>query len=509
MTATATAPNRSVTDKPWPGMLLAAIGIAYLGAILPMTTVPGIRFNEAASVLALLLVVYAGVRLSLLLVDGRARLLECAFWTFTYSFLVLPLLAQVTARTYPLPSDYSYGDSTFVSVEIFIIVGLIGYEVGRVFALRTRNGHKSSPNMQRRFATALQFEVSTVRAALIGYIGLAFVLYTVARHGIAPLFTSRDEQSQLFLGPAPVGVKYYLVANKSSGLAVRLLNQVPVFVGALLLMFERHRRKPGSRGRPSWWLILPLLIGNVLINNPIGNSRDWYATVLLGLVSIYVPLRDRRWAARGFVIVFVLITLFSFQQLAAFRRTGGANFSSQSLSSSLVSSLDYASPQQMLNGIEYVEQNGYQLGRQLVGSVFVWVPRSVWPNKPGDTGDLVENDANQINVSAPLWTEGQVDFGVIGTFSLLALAGFAAAKLQRQYTDKTKGASPWVALVPPFASIFVFVLRGSLQPALGNGVIPFLIIAVLCMRRVRQGTPTESAVAGVMVNGYPPRAKRR
>lgn len=482
MTSPASAPARSDSPPfvrrpmhdPWSLIWTIAV-IAALGFLVPSLVISGIDFTSGVDVVAFALVLYSAVRIAMIVGRGEPRLLATAAWTFAYSFLTLPLLAQTVSRSYPLAAPYSYSTQDIAQGEVVIALGLMSFEVGSAIAGRM--------NLNSRTRRIAPLSISVPTAFTIGYIGLAFVALAVAKHGLASFFTSRDALTETFLGQAQVGVRFYLNSDKAAGSSLQALTQAPVFIGAYLLLYVRHqfRHDPGAR-RPSLWLIAPLIIGNVIVNNPVANARFWYVTVLIGFVTIYLPLRQRKSAARAFVIIFVGVSLFSFHQLAAFRRTGATDFSSQPLAQSLISDPDYASPQQLLNGDLYVREDGYRSGEQLLGTVFVFVPRSIWTTKPTDTGQLVGSSAG-FKVSAPLWTEGFVDFGYIGVCGYLFAAGALCGWLDRRY--RTFDIPDIVAAFAPLmASLLVFVLRGSLQPAFGS-ILPVAALGVVCLRRPR------------------------
>lgn len=478
-------------------------GVAFFGALigLPFYAVPHLTFSSTTTDVAFGLVAYAALRLSILMARGAAALMECAFWTFTYSFLTLPMLAQMTAGKYVLATPYSYNTKTFARAQLFIMVGLAGYEIGHLLWNRRRRAGGRSAHRDDSQSRSSVGEISIRRATIVGYIGLAFVALAVARYGLGNFFTSRDALTQSFLGRAPIGQKFYLSASKAGGSSLLALTQVPVFIGAYMLLYVRRNGHAVESKLPSWWLIAPLLVGNVIVNNPIGNARYWFGTVLIAFVSIYLPLRRRRWAVRLFVFLFVVVSLFSFQQLAAFRRTGGANFSGESIQVSLVAEPDYASPQQLMSGLLWVDDHGYRLGRQLLGSLFVWVPRSAWPGKAGGTGVLVGGDAAGFNVSAPLWTEGQVDFGLPGTFLYLLMLGLIAVRLDAAYRAVQSHAKTiLVALTPILASLIVFVVRGSLQPAFGSLIAVLGSVALCAVYRGRRSAGRYSPDAALRRN---------
>jgi hypothetical protein len=466
----------SVRNHDVVGIIYGLLGFVILGFVLPIYAVPDMNVGHVTAAVADALVVYSALRLSVLLARGEPRLLECAFWTFAYSFLTLPLLAQITAQQFPLATSYSYNDRSSQATEVVIIVGLAGYEIGRLLFGKPVDPWGARQSAAERLRQSADENISIGKALTLAYIGLAFVAFAVLQHGLGSFFESRDALTENFLGSAQVGLRFYLNADKAAGTSLQALSQVPIFIGTYLLLYIRHaRRDDPAADRPSWIVLMPLIVGNVVINNPIANARFWYGTVLIAFLTIYLPLRSRKSAVRLFVAVFVAISLFSFSQLAAFRHSGGANVSAPRLEQSLVSDPDYA----VMNGVEYVQANGYQLGDQLLGTALILVPRKLWPGKPGDTGQLVGGDAG-FKVSAPIWTEGEVDFGLAGTFAYLLVIGAFSLRLDRRYA-RSGAPNVLAAFAPVMAGLLVFLVRGSLQPAFGS-LIPVIVCTAFCLK---------------------------
>lgn len=51
-----------------------------------------------------------------------------------------------------------------------------------------------------------------------------------------------------------------------------------------------------------------------------------------------------------------------------------------------LSTKDYDQTTMAANGVTYADQNGHTYGYQMLGAATFWVPRSIWPSKPIDTG---------------------------------------------------------------------------------------------------------------------------
>jgi hypothetical protein len=457
--------------------LAVAMPIAYTGA--------ADKLSNPAVVLAWLLVIYSAANVGRVLARGLPELMDATFWVFTYSFLALPALAQFASNLYPLPA-IPFSQHTQVLAALVMWLGVAAYGAGRLLWHGRRS--PTTPDESDSSVSDVGSGIAVTRVQVLGVLSLVIVGFAIHKYGIRPFFSSRDALSESVLGPAPTGVRFYEITNKANGTLIRLLMQVPILVAAYLMLYTRRVYGPRftkyerSRLWPGWLLAL-LLIGNVIVNNPISNSRSWFGTVLLALFAAVVPL-DRRALIRGLVVLLVVVSIFSMHSLAAFRRTGPPDFTNYSPSVALVSGPDYVSPQQIMNGIVYTRDNGDQFGRQLAGAVFVMVPRALWPSKPGDTGDLVAF-GDQNNISASLWTEGQIDFGVFGVLAYLAMYGWVGRRLERRYLTRATRGSALAALLPVLAGYGLFLLRGSLQPAFGR-LLPIVLLFLVVRGRAPQ-----------------------
>jgi hypothetical protein len=141
-----------------------------------------------------------------------------------------------------------------------------------------------------------------------------------------------------------------------------------------------------------------------------------------------------------------------------------------------------------------------QAGRQALGVVLFALPRSIWPNKPVDTGTVLagylHNDQNY-NLSSSLWSEGYIDFGPIGLIAYLALLGIIARRLDSMYSARRRQrAGPlsiWAVATPIFAGYELIILRGPLLQATGRAVV--LFVTLLFMFSGGQRRPSNTAAA--------------
>jgi hypothetical protein len=143
---------------------------------------------------------------------------------------------------------------------------------------------------------------------------------------------------------------------------------------------------------------------------------------------------------------------------------------------------------QIVRIVQYVDEQGLAMGKQLLGACLFFVPRSTWPDKPIGTGAHVMHyhQAKFANVSAPLWAEGFINFSYVGFLSLPLLAMMIVARLDAKWhnwpkTDHAKQVA-WYGLL----IFFLFILRGDLMSGFAQTmafVAAYMVVKhILCKR---------------------------
>lgn len=153
-----------------------------------------------------------------------------------------------------------------------------------------------------------------------------------------------------------------------------------------------------------------------MVNNPISNPRFWFLTVLFSLLFTVFPVSAAFYRVALSLGVIVALVVFPFADRF---RYDDANYRPVQTTSPLepLALKDYDQVGMFANTITYVRSgSGHTFGRQMAGSLLFAVPRSVWPDKPMDTGVMVGQwmGATNTNLSSPVWAELWIDFGPVG-----------------------------------------------------------------------------------------------
>jgi oligosaccharide repeat unit polymerase len=399
-------------------------------------------------------------------------------------FFGVAALAQMSQDRYPLVSAVPYTESQLQSTQFRIAIGIACYLLGRYL-------WRVASRRRRSVARWDRLRYSDVHTQIVGVLGIAGAVLVIAKTGLRPFFSSRDELSlALYNARGSVrGYRVYDLASKGTGGLEQLVVNIPAFVALLYLLAS-------GRWRRHKLLFALAVVVNLITNNPISNARYWTGVVVVGLLAAFIDL-NRRSRHVYFALGLVMSTLFSLGFLGLFRSPEAARRGTDlSAAHQIVSSPDYAMFQQELNATRYVEQHGFTGGKQIAAAVFVYVPRAIWHSKPGDTGDVVGKEVGA-NVSSTLWTEFFIDFGYVGLLIGFVILGYLFAYLDHVFHRSSSIAARLI--VPIAAAYSILFLRGSLQPAIAYGA-PIFVVMLLCLRRARSAELQEQAAQDELVS---------
>jgi hypothetical protein len=381
-----------------------------------------------------IIVVWSGCRLTICSLRGIRTLPTMVFYLFVYVWLGLAPLLQLAVGKRPLPMPVESADYAFASVVV--LVGLFAYEIGR-------HGPQRPLSRARSFRSGLPIRGLAICSLVI------CVLVTVKLGGLSFLLSSRQEVSSILYN-VPGS------ADKSTGAITSVLLTIPIFVVCIVYL-TGHQRQRNWLDRT---LMTALILANVVVNNPISQSRFWFTTVW-GTILLVLFARSAKITGRTLPLVLVAATLFIFPAADVFRY---ANSSLQQVEwrspvIQLSEKGDFDSVEQIAWGSRLAREEGFTNGRQTIGALLFWLPRTVWPEKPYDTGIELAEKANfgNTSLSAPLWIETFRDGGWGLLVAVFAGLGYLHRLLERRVKQQTISASFFLL------SLYqLVILRGSL-----------------------------------------------
>jgi hypothetical protein len=413
----------------------------------------------------MIVMVWAGLRVSLIWVSGVPRLFDYFLWVFTYIFMGIAPTAQIlsglTSTTTPGVDPGMDLPAAFV-----VVLGLGCYELGRAGWI-LREQHQATRESIR------VTPVHPVRTIVLALCGVLVGAYFVSRVGFAGSLGSREgalaARNAAWPDPSMRAIFY-------AGAVYPLL----AATGALAQL----ARTSLSRVNRQWALGGAVAAGAVLllIVNPVASARYTFGTVAFAL-AVFLGAVATRPRARLTMLAGIVGFLAIFPIADAFRREDSvvtrAGFFEEYLSNP-----DYDAFWQIANALSYDIDGLVVPFRQALGSLLFFVPRAVWPDKPTDTGILLAEYRGYSfdNLSAPMWAEALVNGGVIAVVILFVVLGVAVRAMDTKMVPAFESGGVWAitgAILPVYMTI---LLRGSLLQATGALIITIVAVAFVADR---------------------------
>jgi len=266
---------------------------------------------------------------------------------------------------------------------------------------------------------------------------------------------------------------------------------LPVYVAALSAVAIWVSKVSTGSGVPWAWKAFAVLMfaATMIINNPIRTPRFLVGTILFSFWNI-LPWGKWKNAVAvaalvgGFVIVFPFADLFR----SSLEASLGHRLEQSTVVRELTQNGDFDAFEIVSNSVLVMDGEDLLLGRQLSGALLFWVPRSSWATKPRPTGEwLAERMGYEYtNLSAPLWTEFYVDGGILLVVLGFAGYGYVGRRLElwNERNMKSDRVEMITLLVAVAAGYQVFLLRGSLMPAVAY-LVPMVVLVFALGLRVR------------------------
>ncbi|WP_299364887.1 hypothetical protein [uncultured Paracoccus sp.] len=201
------------------------------------------------------------------------------------------------------------------------------------------------------------------------------------------------------------------------------------------------------------FLLIPLLIGNA----PSGMARFHAAAIYIAIaVTLFSSLRRSSILLPAGLILGILV---AFPTLNQFRSYEGGVPRIYILGIDDVTTGHFDSFQSIAGALNMP----LTMGRQLLGVVLFWVPRSVWPDKPIGTGAEYADHANLSfsNISMNFFAEGVVNFGLLGAIAFAAVGGYLSALIDSRGYSQTPSLF-WAVFSKFMIGMAFFMMRGDL-----------------------------------------------
>lgn len=400
--------------------------------------------------------VWSATRLTLALSRTPTPRYSWMLWLYTYAFTGFPALFQVLLGVFPSTAPGQTAEG-FGRAYVVVAIGLVAYEIGCKIS-------RFLPD-RRDVKVDLGGLGGSRALAALTVLGSLVAWYMIMMTGPEILFGTREDVRR---------IREHHWPNMSVLAVLVAMQYVPA-----LFYVNSCRLRGFKKGWLAGALKLFASVSALIAVNPITSPRIQSGTVILSLACGY-GLFERRRITKVNAVAVTLLVIFAFPYTDAFRGSTKSDYSSYL--DVVTRKGDYDSMAQMANIVDFVELHGDAGGRQFLGVVAVAIPRSVWAEKPIDTGTLValERGYEFTNLSAPIWGEMYINFGVLGL--ILGAAGLGVMFTRLDDLSSRAGADSILRIqygVIPF--YLLILLRGSLMQA---SAALFLMLSVIALVRL-------------------------
>jgi hypothetical protein len=217
----------------------------------------------------------------------------------------------------------------------------------------------------------------------------------------------------------------------------------------------------------------------ILLKNPLTEKRNALGPLYISLIFIFFTrylntnFKLTRFMFFVMVLIFPLVTILTHSRYSVSQMIAKPIYLYKNIEyldvTNAFNSLHYDAYPNFLATIDYCDKKETVLGKQLMCSVFFFVPRSIWKDKPETTGFLIGNylidkyKFNWNNLSNPYISEAYINFGFLG----IIIFAFALAYL---FFIMIKWLNSGDHLKIIFAFYFAIYLMYFLRGDLTNGI---------------------------------------
>lgn len=293
-------------------------------------------------------------------------------------------------------------------------------------------------------------------------------------------YVVNDTALNVMLVLSVIVVAYYLAFVGFDNMFIRGTSRNKAIEATMLVLLEEHVLKNitvftfvihVAKAKEKKFVNFQLLIATaclLITNFPTGLSRYAMAAVYAGIMIILI---DKTHKGRWFITVFILALVVVFPALDVYRNTitleQATNFweTVKKEIEQVYTSGDYDAYVMFINVRRYVDFFDFSYGKQLLGALLFFFPRSIWTTKPYGTGQTVFTAFHPefTNVAAPLVSEGYINFGIFGVVIFALVAGAITSWADKKYWTTNDRLSK-ERIVYPFLIIqFFFLLRGDMM----------------------------------------------
>lgn len=383
-------------------------------------------------------------------------------------YLVLPMMVQSQLNEYPLAAA-AYSEDDQARGGYLLVLALSATIVGYLPLRGSKGAGIEVPGLRQPALTRPGLKTERQLTLLLAWFSAAAFALLL---GPDSFYISRELVNERIVSLIPSSLAFQGI--------VRVAFYIPVMMSAI----ESGRLLRLGRSKLE---VVAYLIPMILVVNIINAPRYWFfaGAVAWAITRWWLPSRRSIIWSVALLVGFAVLVL----PLADFARRAERSSPVQVSGpiNALASDGDFSQYQQHINGLTYVDVNGLALGSQMLGEIFVFVPRSIWSSKATDTGRLIQGSMSNVNPSASPWLVGYVDFGWPGVAAVGFALGHILRRLDKSLRRSALSGEPPNAWIMASLGLLPIVFRGSVGTAVAS--YAGLGFVALCIRMLATVQP--------------------
>ena len=356
------------------------------------------------------------------------------FHLFYYFYFAIAPILQFKNNIYIFGTHFSEGE--YIHTSFLLLFGLIVFDVIYMCLFEINITHSSTKNNKEVVINKDSFSArKKVMMFVISFLVFLLFLY-INKFNMMALFT-RDSFSQVAMNQS-----LYLIVD-------HLIRPLPLFLFLVSLRLEDKFLSAS--------LFVFFFLSNPFTGMPRNSGAAMYIPVLLWSFPIF-----RKRQVFVFIISIALLVIFPF--LNKFRHVDNINsFEKISFELNFSQFLDMNFDSYSMF-MRVLKTDIVTNGNQLLGVIFFWVPRSLWPGKAIGSGAYIAHETHLsfTNLSMPYMGEGYLNFGILGIIIFSVVLAYIFAILDSnywKYNNENNFSSLKYYLI---LGLVMFIMRGDL-----------------------------------------------
>ena len=393
------------------------------------------------------------------------------FYTFTFCWLVVASAIQIHEGVAAWQDSNVLQDAHQVSRALELtFLALIAFRLGEFLSALKNPSWARSPR---------KYEVRTWMIIAYGaLLGVLTPLVIRSAGGLGGLFSSRNELSTMRRN---AGVSVDILGGPTYAL-IRILPGALAISLILLLLAHSYSFAIRSSKRKAILKIVFFIVTMTLVIyvNPFTSTRYTVATFLGATLLLLFRVRSARagfFAAVG--MMFAILIVYPYGNL--FRNSDVVSVRS---GIDAYTGPDFDGFQQIINTLDFVQENGHTFGTQILSGIGFFIPRSLWETKAEPASYAVAESAGYswTNLSLPLHAEFYMEFGYFGMMLFMILVGWIIFRLDNIWLYSSSAAQAVIS------AYIAFAMLGIIRGPIGAQIPTWGMAVVLLFLAVRSST---------------------